>query len=160
MEKWAQSMNKKKSTITIGTKITQTTSSTTSLSASPFTSSSQTSKKAESSYMTELEMLAMKEEPEQDKKVLSRKRVTREHINLITRLLKLNKNTNYECVFVNNYEKNVASSSTTQMFNKYDHKSMVAVENPSTSAALATSSSKSTLEGAEDDDEVELIDQV
>jgi hypothetical protein len=100
MEKWAQSMNKKKSTITIGTKITQTTSSTTSLSASPFTSSSQTSKKAESSYMTELEMLAMKEEPEQDKKVLSRKRVTREHINLITRLLKLNKNTNYENVYL------------------------------------------------------------
>ncbi len=40
---------------------------------------------------------------------------------------------------------------------------MVAVENPSTSAALATSSSKSTLEGAEDDDEVDettFIDSV
>ncbi len=98
MEKWAQSMNKKKATTTTVVKSTPTTSSATS--SSSFSTLSQTSKKPESSYMTELEMLAMKEEPELDKKVLSRKRVTSEHINIIMRLLKLNKNTNYENVYL------------------------------------------------------------
>ena len=98
MEKWAQSMNKKKATTTTVVKSAPQTSLTTTSSSSSF--SSLTSKKAESSYMTELEMLAMKEEPELDKKVLSRKRVTSEHINIIMRLLKLNINTNCENVYL------------------------------------------------------------